>query len=548
MKKLIPLLAIGILILLSNGVSAQPLNWQWAKSAGGTDNENVNSTAVDGSGNVYVTGAFLSPTIDFGNGPLTNMGNSDLFLAKYDGSGNLLWAKSAGGTEYDDGIFVAVDASGNVFVTGRFTSPTIDFGNGPLTNVGYTDLFLVKYDGSGNLLWATSAGGISEEYVWSVAVDASGNALVTGLYYSPTLAFGGNILTNVGNADLFLAKYDSDGNVLWANSAGGTGFELGWSVAMDVSGNAYVSGAFNSPTITFGSTPLTNVGMYDIFLAKYDGTGNVLWAESYGGTNDEDGRCVVVGPAGDIYLTGYCQSPTLTFGATPLTNVGQHDIYLVKFDDSGNVLWAQGAGGIYEDFAYSVAADNAGNAYVTGTFWSPTITFGTIPVTGTGVLCDMFLAKYDNAGNVKWATSAGGANEDMGVATAVDASGNVFVTGDFYSPGISFGIQTLTNMGVSSSDLFLAKTDGTIVGVRAPDDLQGMTVRPNPAAGKIRVALPEGMKGREIRILNAEGEEVIRQPATGSVAIVDISGLPAGVYFVKLLGEQAVQVTKFIRQ
>ena len=274
-------------IIFSLHVHSQ--NWLLARAATGSGQQEGLSIATDASGNVFVTGYFASPTITFGTTTLTNAGQYDIFLVKYDGTGNVLWAKSAGGTGGDEGWSVSTDASGNVFATGVFSSPTITFGTTTLTNAGIAAIFIVKYDGAGNVLWAKSAGGIGGDGGYSVATDVAGNVFATGVFSSPTITFGTTTLTNTsgGYADIFLVKYDGIGNVLWAKNAGGTVDDYGWSAATDVSGNVFVTGYFTSATITFGTTTLINnsfAGMEDIFLVKYDGAGNVLWAKSAGGT------------------------------------------------------------------------------------------------------------------------------------------------------------------------------------------------------------------------------------------------------------------------
>jgi hypothetical protein len=166
-----------------------------------------------------------------------------------------------------------VDAAGKPYVTGYFKSPTITFGSFTLTNTGSEDLFLVKYDASGNVLWAKSAIGTESDYGFSVAVDAAGNPYLGGVFGSPTINFGSITLTNTSGGDMFLVKYDTGGNALWAKCTGGPAIAVAMSIAVDASGNPYVAGEFGSPTINFGSTTLTSAGSYDMFLAKLESSG-----------------------------------------------------------------------------------------------------------------------------------------------------------------------------------------------------------------------------------------------------------------------------------
>ena len=539
---------ISFVCFLSIISYAQAPDWLWAKSAGGANDDEATSIAVDASGNIYVAGYYHSDTIIFGATILTNAdstGNTmNIFLAKYDANGNVLWAKSAGGIGYDLAYSVAVDDSGNAYVAGYFNSPTITFDSTTLTNAGSSNIFLVKYDANGNVLWAKSAGGGSAT---SIAVDASGNIYVTGYFSNSTLIFGSTTLTNAGYDDIFLAKYDVNGNVLWAKSAGGSYRDDATSIAVDASGITYMAGWFGSPILTFGSTTLTNVdntgNIADLFLAKYDAGGNVLWAKSAGGTSDDVATSIAVDESGNTYVAGYFQSSTITFDSTTLTIAGTYtnydDIFLAKYDANGNVLWAKSAGGSYRDDATSIAVDASGRTYVAGWFNSPTITFEstTLTNTGTGGYYDLFLAKYDGNGNVLWAKSADGTNDDKASSVAVDTSGNTYVAGYFKSPNITLGSYTLTNAGYY--DIFIAKSDSsTVTGINELSNSLTTSVFPNPATNNLTIEIPQKAT---IEILNIEGQ-IIKSISADLPAgkqgenhtTIDISGFASGMYFVKV--------------
>ncbi len=452
MKKVITV--IIAFALISWSANAQAPNWQWAKRAGGVSGSTDvgNSIAVDGNGNSYVTGHFQYSSIIFGTDTLTNAGGSDmLFVVKYDASGNVVWAKSAGGF----GISIAVDGNGNSYVTGHFQSSSITFGTDTLTNAGGSDMFVVKYDASGNVVWAKSAVGNGDDSGNGIALDGNGNTYVTGNFFSSSITFGSTTLTNAGAGwdDMYIVKYDASGNVVWAKSAGGTVNDGGSGIALDGIGNSYVTGIFNSPSITFGSTTLTNAGDYDMFIVKYDTSGAVVWAKSAGGSWREASTGIAVDASGNSYVTGYFASPSITFGSTTLTGTGTNDMFIVKYDASGAMVWAKSTGTISVNQG-SITVDGSGNSYVTGNFQSSSITFGTYTLTNAGGE-DVFIVKYDASGNAIWAKSSGGSSNDNGNGIAVDGSGNIYVTGSFESSSITFGSATLTKAG--SGDIFIAK-------------------------------------------------------------------------------------------
>jgi len=268
------------------------------------------------------------------------------------------------------------------------------FGSTELTSSGSNDMFIVKYDASGNVLWANKGGGINPDGGNGIAVDAGGNSYVTGMFQG-SATFGSTVLTSSGSTDAFIVKYDASGNMLWAQKGGGTSADRGESIAVDTSGNSYITGAFYD-SVTFGSTVLTNSGIGDVFIVKYDALGNVLWAKKGGGANNDAGLGIAVDASGNSYVAGYF-SVSATFDSTALTSSGTMDVFVVKYDASGNVLWAKKGGGTSDDLASGIDVDAGGNSYVTGVFYGSAATFGSTVLMGSGN-ADAFIVKYDALG------------------------------------------------------------------------------------------------------------------------------------------------------
>jgi hypothetical protein len=401
----------------------------------------------------------------------------------------LLWATRAGAANPDWGLAVATDGAGHTLATGRFMG-TVTFGAGEpnetvLTSVGPDDLFVAKYDGAGRLVWATQAGGTIFEWGLGIAADGAGNSYVTGSF-SAAATFGAGepnetVLTSAGDRDLFVAKYDGAGRLVWATAAGGTGDDEGLEIAVDAAGDSYATGSFQG-TATFGAgepnqTDLTSAGSADIFVARYDGSGLLAWATRAGGTEWDSGAGLAIGAAGDGWITGYFAG-TATFGAgepnqTDLTSAGGDDVFVARYDGSGELVWATRAGGgtvlpgLSTDLGLGIAVDAAGSSSVTGTF-TETATFGAgepneTVLTSAG-FGDAFVARYDASGLLAWATSAGsGTNSDPGQGIAVDGDGRSHVTGYFFDTA-TFGAGgpneiVLTSAG--NQDLFVAVYDGS---------------------------------------------------------------------------------------
>ena len=420
-------------------------NVSWATSIGGTGAEHGNGIATDSGGNVYVIGQY-SGSFTIGSTTLTSVGSTDAFVTKYDTSGTFQWATSIGGTSDDYGSGIATDSGGNVYVIGTYRG-TANFGSGvSLTSTGSYDAFVAKYNTSGIVQWAKSIGGTFTDVGWGIATDSGGNVYVTGEYYSTTTVSLGNGLELPASTgtDAFVAKYNTSGTVQWATSIVGTSVDQGKGIATDSGGNVYVTGSYQG-TVTIGSITLTSVGSNDAFVAKYNTSGTVQWAKSIGGSITDVGYGIATDSDGNVYVTG-SYAGTVTFASgTTLTSTGSYDAFVAKYNTSGIVQWAKSIGGTSLDQGNGIATDSGGNVYVTG-YYIGAVTIGSITLTGASGT-DAFVAKYNTSGIVQWAKSIGGTVADQGRGIATDSAGNVYVTG-YYGGTITFGSGvSLTSVG-----------------------------------------------------------------------------------------------------
>ncbi|MGQ0827406.1 MAG: SBBP repeat-containing protein [Bacteroidota bacterium] len=548
---------IILFLLISIATFAQTPNYIWAQSAGGTKHDMGMSVSSDTNGNVLVTGYFSSPTVTFGAITLTNVDNSgysdDIFIVKYDAQGNVLWAKSIGGTYSERGRGIALDNNGNSYITGFFQSSTITFGGTTLTNINASssDIFIVKYDALGNVLWGRSAGGTNGESGASITVDSNGNSYITGGFSSPSITFGSITLTNAyaPYGDFFLVKYDALGNVLWAQRAGSNNQEFGKSITVDTNGNLYVIGNYNSYPFTLGSTTLQvpkgicSPVCSDLFIAKYDTSGNVLWAKSAGGTWDDNGNSIAVDNYGNSFITGNFWSDTITFGNIDLKKLGSPgnsgDIFVVKYDASGNVIWAKKAGGSYHDQSSGISTDLNGNLYLTGCF-NDTITFGNTTLIDTAGYPAIFIAKYDASGNPLWAKSAEGTRNNEGYSVCTDRNNNVLITGHFAGTCI-FESNTLISVDSFSSDILLVKLDN-ITGIEENNSPNNLTIYPNPGNGQINIISPNNID--ELKITNLLGQIIYQ--STPSKKNISIQLEKSGIYFATLTCNKQTITKKLI--
>jgi hypothetical protein len=505
---------------------AQIPSWQWAKFEGLSSTNNDASIALDMSGNIYLV-------------------QDNIFLEKCDSNGDLLWLKSASGKSKS----VAVDFSGNIHIVGNYIGQSIILDSITLPNItpGYNDIFLAKIDANGNILWAKSSGGTTDDYATSISVDASGNTYVAGYFKSSSISFGSITLLNTDNSgnyyDGFLVKYDVSGNELWAKRIGGIYSDYALAIAVDASGNPILTGMYDSPAISIGATTLTNAGSNDIFLAKYDTNGNELWAKTVGGYDNDEAYCISVDSFGNAFIAGFFYSNTINFGSTTLTNSGNSSIFLAKYDISGNVLWAKNAIGTAEDYAKSVAVNASGNIFLTGTFDSNTIRFGSITLTNAYAgHFDIFFTKFDSNGNVLWAKSSGGTSNDFATSVSVDASGNTYVAGIFDSPTLNIDTITLTNMG--PWNIFIAKLSNNS-GINELSNTLNISVFPNPSIDIIKLIIPEKAT---IEILNINGQTIKTILSNSESTSIDIVDLYSGVYIVRVKTDKEIATKKFIKE
>jgi predicted nucleotidyltransferase len=382
-------------------------NLLWAKTFGSLGREDATEVDVDSLGNVFIGGCFESTSINFDAYSLNNSAtnnSADLFMVKLNSSGNVLWAKSAGGNAGEVITGIAVDSLGNSFITGSYASSSITFGNTVLIGTNTDDIFIAKYDVNGNPMWAKNGNG-SSSYDWGngIAVDGSGNCYVIGSFTSQSITVGSYTLINSninGSSDIFVVKYNPFGNVVWAKKWGSSGNDYGQKIDVSRDGNSYITGAYGSSSINFGTFTLTNAnpGLNDIYTVKFDLSANTVWAKSGNGTHDDLPYDIVLDEFENVFVAGSFASDVLNFNFSSLTNSGANittDIFIVKYDSQGNILWTSKAGGNASDLCETIAAYNSESWFIGGTYKSNNLTFGSTSLSNYGDR-DVFIAHSRN--------------------------------------------------------------------------------------------------------------------------------------------------------
>ncbi len=451
----------------TNAGSCSAQGWQWARGAGDIGFDVGNVTCTDASGNVYVGGYFGSASILVGTVTLVNSGGGDVFVAKYDPNGNFLWVQKIGGSLSESISGLATDPVGNVYATGYFSSPLVFVAPLTMTTVagGNPDVFVGCFNSAGVPQWLNAYGGAGSQQSSGCAFSNSLNCLyVTGYYYTTTMAIGATTLNNTsasGKSDVFLAKFTAGGAPVWARTTGGVGADdISGGVAVDANGNPHFGGTF-SPTLVLGptvigTTTITSVGGIDFFTAKYDAAGTFLWARGAGSTGAEFYGGIKVDGSGNVCFDGYYQGAPLVIGNLTLTASGGYDGFVAQYNSAGTPLWANKLYSAGDEYVDDITVDANNNIYVAGSFAGTIITIGTATLNNSlpGAI-DAFVAKYNSAGVYQWAAKSVGTTDEWAYGVCADAAGNIFVTGDYNTAGVSFGANVLANNG--GADLYLSK-------------------------------------------------------------------------------------------
>jgi hypothetical protein len=367
--------------------------WAYTYGLGGVNT--VGGVAVDTAGGVVVAGGFTGLFQVLGQ----SAGGADIFIMKYDQAGTYSWGKRFGDSNDQSAAGVAVDGSGNIVITGPYTG-SFDFGGSPLTAATGTRLFLAKFGPTGAFLWSADYGGPPGQtsLPYGVAVDASGNVIIAGTF-TQSVDLGTGVLMGNGATAAFLAKFDPNGAPVWSRSfASGNMAQTAVAPAVDGAGNVYASGTFYG-SINLGGGDVASAGGADVFVVKISSSGQYEWGHTYGNAANQTGYAIASDSSGDIVLTGGF-SGSIDFGGGALQSAGQDDVFVAKLDTLGDHVWSKSFGDPMQQDGRVITVDVMANVIAAGTFLG-TLDFGNGPLAfsaptdaGVGTVFDaMFLAK-----------------------------------------------------------------------------------------------------------------------------------------------------------
>lgn len=551
-------LALVISVFLSGlSCAAQTPSWLWASSAtsfgGGME---VKGMGSDAAGNTYTSG-YVYERIQFGSLPRLH---GTMFLVKHDPQGKPVWSYGADCMPYG----FASDSVGNSYVTGFFMD-TLTLGNNTLICQGKKDIFVAKFDSAGNVVWANRAGGIGnhplmppmppiiEDEGYSLGIDVAGNCYVGGMVIASdtaaamfdTISVFPPVSTLRPTHFNVLAKYNTAGQIQWVKTINSSQW-LSKVMAVSKHGQCFMSGMFNN-TINYNGTSLASQGDSDICLASFDSSGNLSWVKSFGGSDMDYGDAIAVDKRGNVFLTG-AFSTSANFGSFTLVKSGSPSaLFVAKLDNAGNVLWASQATGLGSSGDSKITLDAAGNSYVCAGF-SGTVVIGSQTFTSSGATTDVLVSKWDTTGNPVWAIAAQGGGYDYPQGIALDPATSACYVAGTYEYNLNFG-----NIGLQTgqnTNFFMAKLRNTVSGMPESAERSNFTVFPNPAQQRFSVQFKNAVVGRKgtFQLYSITGKLVREMEfVNSSQIVVERNELPAGLYLYRIqTGNNKVETGKIV--
>lgn len=552
-----------ILLLFLSPFARAQYGWKWGKGCTGRMTTlEIFSSSMDKYGNVIAAGLATGDTTFIGGQAIPNPElTSQLIITKWDSSGNMLWWIA---TRYANNVAcepaVAVDSAGSVYVVSRHDISSFSIGAYSFTDTLTTASYITKISESGTVLWAKNIATFSSMGPQKIGVDKDNNVYVQTPFNGKTAMVGSAILHNADTAgtygDLLLARYDTAGNVIWAKNFGSAGHDLCTGFAVAQNGDIYLSGEFFGPAMAIGSFTLTG---YPQFFIRVNRDGNVIWAKNlhdhllvYG---------ITTTPTDQIYVAGSLDAAT-RIGADSLKHCGTephtYDAFVVSCDTSGNIIWARSAGGLQNDRALNITTDGCGNIWINGSmgsgawinylmdFYGDTLTLP-YPYSIDG----MFIASYSATGAyLQGITTASGGDDYCGLL--FDRKGYFYIVGDYVQTDITFGPDTLLFAPPGEEPFFIAKykydtvlcTAAEAVNTYA-DNEHDITLFPSPTNNEcvIQSNIPfHG--GAKVDFYDMAGRKAGSYLLSGTSTTVSVTSFPPGIYLCRIVMANGVVTIK----
>ncbi len=523
-----------ILIFSLNLAYAQGNQWLWASNTISYHHGGAVDLGTDDNGNIFQVGYFSDSICIFGNdtvfGDLFPAYNT--YIVKYTPSGSVIWAKSfAGGVIYPYSIAVRPD--GNIYIAGSFDADTLMLDSIilPSTQTWLNDIFVASFDSSGNIQWANRFGSNGSDIVTDIDFDSQGSLYITGNFSGSQLSVGSLTFNNAGSYSFFIVKFDSTGNLFWAQIPHGFGDSFGEALSIDEGDNAYICVKYTG-TVIFQNDTL--FGADFICILKLNNIGNLKWYKQYYGSFQYSKLSV---RHGEIFIGGVFTSQDIDIGGVVIhdpfsSSLNTYELFIAKIDTSGNTLWAKAGGSEESDEITDIDIDRNGNMFISGSFNSGWFRIDTLILTNPSPYPGNFIIGFDNTGAAIYGENFPGDVQDHFNSLAIDPFNNIIVTGDFFE-GLTFGNISLFD-GTPGWDSFIAKSSGTIV--KIPEIVMNDQdfILKNPSDGNVMINIPK--KVLRIKLYNSSGQ-LVKEFAVKELNMFNFYLENPGIYFMELIGE-----------
>lgn len=554
-------------------------SWQWAKTIGGMKDDYCRSIACDSKSNVVMVGDFLSDSITSGSihvqnihplgGILNQYSLSDIFVNKYDSSGNILWSKSFGGDSSDIVSSVTIDLADNIIVVGKFNGHTLHIGNVTLTKpLGQTapDAFVFKLDPNGNVLWAKNTSGSSVEEGKAVTTDEDNNIYMAGQFWGSNVNFGANIFSSVGNDDIFITKYSSNGTALWTKTYGSVLSESVMDICADKKGHIYFTGEYRSSNLTIGTLLPPNIDSSpstEIYVAKMDLNGNIVWNQTansisgdyvYGICTDKQKNVIITGSFSEYYL----HIDSNVFAGDHITNpncTSGTGLFVIKFDSLGLFKWYQTISISFDEVGLSVKTDKDDNIYVAAFARGDSLLIDTMMLYGLTNSASLLL-KYDPNGHIIWYKKFGDGDhvgtENVGMDIDISSQGSLYMGSSFMKP--TYTIDNLNCNNTNNSLVFepliakLGSFSNQSLGTKDHVDEYTCSIYPNPTSGNMHVLVNDHNLSYNINIYNIQGQTIKKLNRQKGHVTIEVHDIPSGIYFIELSNQQWSKTSRVLVQ
>lgn len=570
-------------------------NFMWAKSLGGTSDEDLSSLALDASGYVYFSGTFRftadldpGPGVYMATGPTTTMLRRQGFFEKLDRNGNFIWAKVFEANDQASISYLSFKNGSMYAFGGYLDSVDLDLGPGTYRRKASVDgsNFMMKMDTAAQLIWVKTMIKISFQ---SLAFDAKTNFYIGGTFsLTGDFDMGPGVynMTSAGNQDAFVLKLDSNANFIWAKRMGGTMIESGNSIALDDSMNIYIGGDLEGGTANFdpgiSNYTILSAGNMDAYIAKFDSAGHFIWVKGFGSSSYEHLPYLTADGPGNIYATGYF-SNTVDFDPGPgiynMVSVGSTDVFLLKLDRNGQFVWAGKIGSTDDDQGNMIILGASGNIYTTGFVAAGTVDFD--PGIGTYNMTivsqgDAYIAKYNNAGvlpitllhfdvtrkdrfaQLSWQTSSEINTHHFSIERSADGAQYTAI-GEVRAAGNSNRLQSYTFTDEHAAEAAAGRNvyyrfktvdmDGTsgyspVREIAFTQALAGISFYPNPAGDLFVIQASAAQTGTAYQVTDITGAILVTGTLQGELTSIDVHALAPGMYFIQAGDAKAQKLLK----